>query len=245
MKITNQKLNTKPLIQFSTVMFIMILTSNILLPRNIGGEIEYRNALKHRETMIDNVKEKYTAYLLVSSEGRRDYGDRLLVLQLKEGNWIRSYENDFQELRPWKIELADVDGDGTQEILTAVYKTAHYDNELKNRLFVFNYENGILTKKWTGSQFDGEWIDFYTGDLLAIPGNELIFIEQTEDGKERLSVYYWFDFGFMKLADSDYYKEIQSLSIIDENCIEIICDKKQRITLAVKYGKMIEVTSGE
>ncbi|HWT73566.1 MAG TPA: hypothetical protein VN258_02445 [Mobilitalea sp.] len=208
---------------------------------------EWKPALHKGESIIDGVKEGASAYLIISRKGRRDYGDLLVVLEQKGSRWERVYENDFEELHPWKIEAADVDGDGTQELLTAVNKTAHYDPVLKNRLFVFNYENGILTKKWTGSAFTGEWIDFHVGDLLPIPGSEVIFTEQAGGKKEKLSIYYWFDFGFVKLAESDSYKDIIALTIMKENLLKVTYDKKYKRTafLTVLDGKIVETASEE
>jgi len=207
---------------------------------------EWKSTLQKGETLIDGVREGGYAYLITSREGRTDYGDLLVVLESEDNIWKRIYDNDFAELHPWKIEVADVDGDGTKDLVTAVTKTAHYDKTMKNRLFVFDYLNGILVKKWVGSKFDGTWKDFTTGDLLPIPGEELIFTEQVGDDKNKLSIYYWFDFGFIKLAESEDYKEIISLSIIDKNRIQITYDKshKYKAQLSVKDGKIIQVKEG-
>jgi hypothetical protein len=83
------------------------------------------------------------------------------------------------------------------------------------------------------------------GDFVSIPGDELIFIEQLEEGKERLCIYYWFDFGFLLLAESEAYGDITKLTILGENRIQITYKgkKEEDATLIVKNGKIIEAIS--
>jgi len=196
-----------------------------------------------KEKVIASVKEGKKYYAIISQVGRTDYGDLFAVYELrKKGQWVCSYKNDFLELKPWKIEKADIDGDGEQEILTAVRKSTHFDQTEKNRLFVFNFTEGALVKKWTGSDIAGTWEDFIVGDLLPIQGNELIFVEDTKSGEEKISIYYWFDFGFLRLAESENYQDITALSILDENRIQITYKNefKTKTILTVEAGKIVE-----
>lgn len=230
------------LLLFVGIFLLPIILYRIFLPQNsLGKSLEA--ALQKKETLIDAVREDTLAYVILSKEGRSDYGDYLAVFkQIVNNSWQRIYENDFTGLKPWKIRLADIDGDGVQEILTAVQKSTYYDSEEKNRMFIFNFKDNKLVKKWTGSELagNGKWSDFTAGELLPIKGNELIFIEQSETGEEHLSIYYWFDFGFTLLAESGSYKDIQELSIAGENLMEITYDNSKDALLTVKDGKIIE-----
>jgi len=217
--------------------------TNTLLAEPVPLEIAA--LLKERETVIDYVQETTAVYAIISHSGRSDYGELLVIFQKnKSGIWERSYENDFKELKPWKIEVADIDGDGISEILTAVYKTTHFDEEERNRMFIFNYIDGILTKKWTGSDIAGNWNDFIVGDLLPMKGDELIFTQETDGKLEKISIYYWFDFGFLLLADSESYSDIQSVNILKENRLElkVSTGEKTRVILTLKDNKIVEVT---
>jgi hypothetical protein len=210
---------------------------------NNNPEVELTKALYKNEMIIDYSISNNLAYLLISNNGKKDYGDIFVVLERKNDSWIRIYENDFEDLMPWKIEAADIDGDGCQELIIAVRKTTYFDKELKNRMFIFNFNKGILVKKWTGSQIAGIWREFYVDDLLSAPGDELIFIEQLEEDKERISIYSWFDFGFFRIVESINYPKIDNLTITDDNRIEIsfIIDKsKIKKVLTAKDGKLVD-----
>ena len=149
---------------------------------------EFGISLGGKETVIDGVTDHTMAYMITSKEGRSDYGDTLVLFQKEsDRKWRRIYDNDFTGLKPWKIVLSDIDGEGEKEIITAVRKTTRFDKKLKNRLFAFNFTEGKLVKKWTGSEVGGDWKEFITGDLVSTKGNELIFISKTKGG-ERVNV---------------------------------------------------------
>jgi hypothetical protein len=202
----------------------------------------FADILSEREILIDYVTEDSTIYALINSEGSsEEYGDYFVIYTKDtEGVWSRAYDNNFEELKPWKLETADIDGDSVREILIAVIKTTAFDPVEKNRMFIFNMTDGVLVKKWTGSQIAGTWRNFYTGNLIGdIPGEELIFIEQLQDGQERISVYSWFDFGFFLLADSDEISSVKELTVSGNNSIQITLGDGRTRKLDIKDGKLV------
>lgn len=204
---------------------------------------KFKPALKEGWVIVNGAIEGQKAYTIVSTGDNKDYGDLFVVFHRNSDlQWEQEYENDFKDLKPWKLELGDVNGDGSSEILIAVRKTTHFDTEEKNRMFVFRYDGEKLIKTWTGSGTEKTWSDFLVGNLLPIKGEELIFIEQAENGKERLSVYYWFDFGFVLLGQSGSFKNILNISILEENRIRMTYDEvwQKKAILTVKSGKLIE-----
>lgn len=199
---------------------------------------ELKRLLEGKEKLVDMALADGRAYAIISREGRSDHGDLLVIFE-EESGWKRIYENDFADLKPWKITIADIDGDGMQEILTAVRKSTHYDSREGNRLFIFNYKNDLLVKKWTGSQIAGEWKQFYAGDFLPMKGDELIFVQRLPDGRERLVIYYWFAFGFIMLAESDAYDNISDLQMTDNNLIKLEYGNNETLHLTVKDGRIV------
>lgn len=205
-----------------------------------------QQALSGKEKLIDYATSGQYAYVFVSTTGDKVYGDRFLVMIKQENTWKPIYENDFTGLMPWKLKVADIDGDGKQDIITAVRKRTFYDKEEKNRLFIFDYLDGKLIKKWTGSDIAGSWEDFVVGDLVETKGEELVFISKTNEGKEKLFVYHWFDFGFLLLAQSEDYEDMIKVEILRENRLRLTSrkGKEQQELLMLKKGKVTKVTNG-
>lgn len=203
----------------------------------------FKGSLVKNEAVIDAVIDGGMAYAITDKEGQKAYGDTLVIFkQETSGSWKRTYENDFKDLKPWKIMLADIDGDGGKEIITAVRKSVHFDKSFRNRLFIFNYSGGKLVKKWTGSQIAGEWKDFTVADIAPADGSEIIFLRRTKDG-DRVSIYYWYQFGFLLLAESKDYPEIIDMSVTEEKGIQITVKNariEQKIILEAKDGELAE-----
>lgn len=202
-------------------------------------------ACQGKVKVIDSSRNELYHVSIVSDRSSTNYGNRLIIETLDHHeDERRRYESDFTGLKPWKVDLADVDGDGNEEILVAVQKTTHFDKEEKNRLFVFNFNGEILTKKWTGSQIAGRWKYFYADDWIGrINGDELIFIEHEDDFGDRLHIYYWFDFGFQLLASSDWYDEIVDVAYIGDNYMQIRVKEGKRVytrSFHVKDGHILE-----
>ena len=125
-----------------------------------------------------------------------------------------------------------------------VSKSTHFDKEVNNRFFVFNWDGEKLYKKWTGTRLGYYLKDFYIMDLLSIKGEELVVIDQNQAGEERLLVYYWLDFGFQLLAESEFYDIIEDVKYLGNNLMEIKYKKQgKNLTsrVMIKDGWIIEV----
>ena len=200
-------------------------------------------ALMEKETVIDKMMEGSLVYAIVSTEGRSDYGDLFAVYRQSAEDafgkevWLREYTNDFAAVKPWKIDMGDMDGDGIREILIAVKKTTRLDKTEKNRMFIFNYDGERLVKKWTGSQTGGIWRDFFVADMLKIPGDGYTALKLGDS-----SINYWFDFGFLRLAESDDFTDILDISVLGENRLRMTYDKEASriISLKVMNGRIVE-----
>lgn len=98
--------------------------------------------------------------------------------------------------KPWKLAIADVDGDGKREIIVGVYKATKYFPKPHNCLFVYGWNGSRAFPKWLGSTLSKPFTDFAFSDLDKDGEDELIAIETLRDGKRCLSVYSWSGFGF-------------------------------------------------
>ena len=197
------------------------------------------SALSEGEILIDYTIDETTAYTLINRNGTEEYGDLFAVFEAEGNTWKRVYENDFKNLMPWKIDLADIDGDDFPEIMIALRKATPFDKEIKNRMFIFNYQDNILARKWTGSKI-AVYGESFMSWICFLPGHELVFIEQTEDDTER-SVYTPGLTGFY-VADNATYPKIQSVSIHDKNHIKIIYiedEHEVELILIAANGKLL------
>jgi len=98
-------------------------------------------------------------------------------------------------LYPWKLEIAELDGDPEPEIAIGVYKRTRHDGNLARRLFIYDWTGFCMFPKWLGSR-------------LALPMEDFKFTKSDPDGIHRLFTiehgakgklirqYRWNGFGF-------------------------------------------------
>lgn len=174
--------------------------------------------------------------LILEGEKHSQYGDMLIIYDLvatSKGLQISErYRNKLSTIRPWKIEVCEIDNDGEMEIFIAVNKATRLYRNLENRPFFFNFKNNMLVKKWTGSKLRFPFTDVLFMDLNGNGSDEFIVIEETDEGKYVVSVYYWFGFGFILQGESHIYDEID---FIEE---KIVSEKPQIYVKIVENGRI-------
>ncbi|WP_113674792.1 hypothetical protein [Vallitalea guaymasensis] len=185
--------------------------------------------------------------LLLSSAVGKKYGNDLIIYSMViENETIKCdeiYKNDFTNVKPWEIKLCDLDGDNNKDIYVGVYKSTPMFDKVENRPFFFNWNGKILTKKWTGSKLEHplEIVHFY--DIIGDSKEEMIVVEKLENTKEVISIYYWFNFGFIKFAESNSYYNIEDISLTTQDDIKYISlnlGRKKHIKLHLEGNKFIE-----
>lgn len=134
------------------------------------------------------------------------------------------YRKDFSEIGPWMVEAGDVDGDGTVEIFVGVNKRTEFYEDIRNRPFYYSWDGQRLQKKWTGSYFsEKDLIDVKFADLFESGRDETIALEKDSQGKYVVSIYGWLGFGFVKIAESGPYDQVDNLVISErENGLSYI-----------------------
>jgi hypothetical protein len=98
--------------------------------------------------------------------------------------------------QPWKLAVADVDGDRRREIILGVFKATKFFPVPHNCLFVYDWTGERAQPKWLGSSLSRAFVDFAFAGLDGEAGDELIALERTLERKKSLAVYRWNGFGF-------------------------------------------------
>ena len=109
----------------------------------------------------------------------------------------RIWQGIPRKWRAWKLQAADVDGDGVKEIILGVHKTTRFIPEPHNCLFVFGWDGKKAFPKWLGSRLSKPFVDFAFAQLDGEAGEELVSLEVTRSGGRCLVVYSWCGFGFV------------------------------------------------
>lgn len=112
-------------------------------------------------------------------------------LRLKTGDKTSGRELHIPDAI-FRFEQADVDGNGSTDLLLGIYKKTHFENAPAKRLQILRIDSGYLRPLWLGSKLCLELIDF-----RPLPGNpaQVLTIEKDADGTYCNGLYAWQDFG--------------------------------------------------
>ena len=141
--------------------------------------------------------------------GNRRFGEYLTITEYEQV----IFRIDLTSLKPWKVQIADVDGDGEKELSISVYKTTRSDPEMKKRPFIYDWGEKGIHPKWLGSRLSRPFDDYIFCDLDEDGMDELIAIENLVDGTKLLNAYKWKGFGFEGLCESPAYLDIRELEV--------------------------------
>ena len=123
---------------------------------------------------------------------------KALVIKTSDGTFTYS----MKELRPIKVQAADIDGDGRIEISVIVYKKTRLDPEYAIRPFFYNWHPEGLSPKWLGSALARPFEDIIFADIDDDGTWELVSIEITPEGNRLINAYKWSGFGFSGIGQS-------------------------------------------
>ncbi len=99
------------------------------------------------------------------------------------------------KLNPWKLQVADVDGDGAKEVVLGVWKKSPKDPVMARRVFIYSWNGHRLLPKWLSSRLSRRFTDFALADVDKDGLAELFALEIMPGGKHRISEYRWRSFG--------------------------------------------------
>ncbi|HKQ53566.1 MAG TPA: VCBS repeat-containing protein [Pyrinomonadaceae bacterium] len=100
--------------------------------------------------------------------------------------------------RPWKLTVADVDGDGRKEIVVGVFKSTKFIPRPHNCLFIYDWDGRRAAPKWLGSTLSRPFTDFRLADGDGDGRDEVYALETRRDGRVALAAYSWNGFGFTR-----------------------------------------------
>ena len=159
----------------------------------------------HTGRVVDLTFAGDRALYLLTARSPSGRGDRMVHLSIEatpqQGDGVEGclrvrFSRDLSRLAPWKIRLADVDGDGRPELVLGVFKRARFDPVPRKRLFVYDWPGHTLVPRWLGSRLSLPFDDFAFVDCNGDGRDELVALEQGPGGRRRLMRYDWNGFGF-------------------------------------------------
>ena len=166
------------------------------------------------------------------------YGNNLSICDIKYIENIKKsdlenidtiFSINLESLKPMKVMVGDINGDGLNEISLCVYKSTKFHPELAKRPFFYLLESNKLAPIWRGSCLSRPFDDYELFDMDDDGIDEIVAIERLEDGKRILAVYSWLNFGFVKDSESEGCNGKLSFKSIDN-----FSDKVKMVT---KNGK--------
>ncbi|WP_165916185.1 FG-GAP repeat domain-containing protein [Marinisporobacter balticus] len=153
--------------------------------------------------------------LIIGKKGEK-IGNNMQILSF-DGGLKEVYNKFFSTLNPWKVQTADVDGDGKKEIAIGVYKKTKFYPIMEKRPFIYEWRDGRIFPKWRGSRLSKPFDDYIFLDIDEDKMDEIIAIEVLKDGRKTINAYKWKGFGFEGIGESGGYEQIYKILKEDEN----------------------------
>lgn len=215
------------------------------------GEKEYKLLGEGKEILsccIDDLNsDNIPEVLIISKDKGKKYGDEFIIFSY-ENSMKEIYRRSFSPLNPWKVQTADVDGDGVREISIGVYKTTVFHPVMAKRPFVYGWDGKEIYSKWLGSRLSKPFDDYIFTDIDGDRMDEIVAIELREDGEKLLNSYKWKGFGFEAMGESKAYNDICELSFIiseadDRNNFSARVMKKnewRKVEFCFKENRIVE-----
>jgi hypothetical protein len=147
--------------------------------------------------------------ILIVAKKDEKCGKDIRILSF-DGKITPFLKSSFKNLNVWKVQVADVDGDGQKEISFGVFKGTKFYPIPDKRPFIYSWKGKGIAPKWLGSKFSKPFDDYIFADLNGDKKDEIIVNEQLTDGR-CIEVYQWDCFGVQSIAISQKYEDISDI----------------------------------
>lgn len=132
---------------------------------------------------------------------------------------------DLSDIKPFRVQAGDIDGDGEVELSVSVYKTAKFHPVLAKRPFFYSLKDGELQPVWLGSRLARPFAEYILSDVDEDGIDEIVSIEWMDDGKQVVALYDWKGFGFeVKTVSGELQGEVTFLTDINRRQDGILID---------------------
>jgi hypothetical protein len=168
-----------------------------------------------------------------SQEGRRltfcllgyrneDRARAIAVFEWADHRWTRLFADGDRGFSPWKLALAELDGDALPEVVVGTHNVARFDPVRRNRLFVFDWtRRETLFAKWLGSRLCGPFDDFTL--VRGGDGRDRLLAVESAGGEGRvIREYRWNGFGFTLERDWMSRSQDEKPGQPEENVTDIV-----------------------
>jgi len=212
MKITRGKIEIPGVLTIADKKYISCIIEDSVNIYTVEGEIieSYKVGSVVSSCISDMDNDVHDELLLIVGGKGAKYGQELVVLSF-DGKFKEILRQSFINMNPWKIQTADVDGDGKKEISVGVYKTAKFHPVMAKRPYLYNWNGTAITPKWRGSRLSRPFDDYIFTDIDNDGMDEIISIEILSDGKKVLNSYNWKGFGFEGIGESRSFEDISDI----------------------------------
>lgn len=223
------------------IIFIFILvflskTDYCLVDRlaeySFGKSIKNERVLDYARGDIDGDGED--ELVLIRKRFFSKYGGEVIIYSSDDEE---VYRRDFSDLKPWKLALGDIDGDGIDEVSIGVYKKTIFHPVMAKRPFIYRYEDGELYPKWRGSRLSRPFEDYVFYDIDENGIDEIMAIETLEDGEKLINTYKWRAFGFEGYKESKAFEYMDNIRIEED---KVYIDVKDENSLKKAQIKLID-----